>query len=41
MTYEDWLIGWAARQKARRRRLKLIVAAARIRALLGEGEVDA
>jgi hypothetical protein len=33
VTYYEWLIGWEMRQKARKRQLKEMVAAARLRAL--------
>lgn len=33
MTYYEWLIGWEMRQKARKRQLKEMVAAARLRAV--------
>jgi hypothetical protein len=33
MTYYEWLIGWEMRQKARKQRLKEMVAAATLRAL--------
>lgn len=38
MTFYEWLVGWEMRQKARRQRLKELVALAKIRAVGKKGD---
>lgn len=40
MTYEEWLPGWLARQKERRKRLRWMIYQAKLRAALRAQEKD-